>query len=59
MVNGIGNFDTARALTNFGDWTDRVAKGELPFAKPARPTGQDRNIVVTHVGLEHAARLSA
>ena len=47
MVNGIGNFDTARALTNFGDWTDRVAKGELPFAKPSRPTGIDRNVVVT------------
>jgi len=47
MVNGIGNFDTARALANFGDWTDRVAKGELPFAKPSRPTGVERNIVVT------------
>jgi len=47
MVNGIGNFDTARALANFGDWTDRVAKGELPFMKPSRPTGVERNIVVT------------
>src|SRR6266853_6122440 len=47
MVNGIGNFDTSRALANFGDWTDRVAKGELPFAKPSRPTGIERNVVVT------------
>jgi hypothetical protein len=31
----------------FGDWTDRVAKGELPKHKPARPTGTERNIVVT------------
>jgi hypothetical protein len=31
----------------FADWTDRVAKGELPFAKPVRPQGQERNIVVT------------
>src|SRR5207302_455367 len=31
----------------FGDWTDRVAKGELPKAKPPRPTGVERNIVVT------------
>src|SRR5438105_6434878 len=31
----------------FGDWTDRVAKGELPFAKPIRPQGVERNIVVT------------
>ncbi len=31
----------------FGDWTDRVAKGELPHAKPPRPAGVERNIVVT------------
>jgi hypothetical protein len=31
----------------FGDWTDRVAKGELPKNKPARPSGIERNIVVT------------
>ena len=31
----------------FGDWTDRVAKGELPKHKPPRPSGIERNIVVT------------
>jgi hypothetical protein len=31
----------------FGDWTDRVAKGELPKHKPARPAGLERNLVVT------------
>jgi hypothetical protein len=31
----------------FGDWTDRVAKGELPKAKPPRPAGVERNLVVT------------
>ncbi|MGY2906245.1 carboxypeptidase-like regulatory domain-containing protein [Bradyrhizobium sp. URHC0002] len=31
----------------FGDWTDRVAKGELPKSKPPRPTGIERNVVVT------------
>src|SRR3989441_5675405 len=31
----------------FGDWTDRVAKGELPKSKPARPQGIERNVVVT------------
>src|SRR5712691_9611395 len=31
----------------FGDWTDRVAKGELPKQKPPRPQGLERNIVVT------------
>jgi len=30
-----------------GDWTERVAKGELPFAKPQRPQGVERNVVVT------------
>jgi hypothetical protein len=30
-----------------GDWTDRVAKGELPHVKPPRPQGVERNIVVT------------
>ena len=29
------------------DWTDRVAKGELPHTKPTRPQGAERNIVVT------------
>jgi hypothetical protein len=31
----------------FADWTDRIAKGELPHAKPSRPQGVERNIVVT------------
>ena len=30
-----------------GDWTDRIAKGELPRVKPMRPQGVERNIVVT------------
>ena len=47
MMNSIGRLDTQRALTLFGDWTDRVAKGELPKTAPTRPTGIERNIVVT------------
>ena len=35
------------SFANYGDWTDRIAKGELPFAKPPRPQGIERNIVVT------------
>ncbi len=31
----------------FGDWTDRIAKGELPKETPPRPQGIERNIVVT------------
>jgi hypothetical protein len=29
------------------DWTDRIAAGELPAAKPARPSGLERNVVAT------------
>ena len=36
-----------RSFANYGDWTDRIAKGELPFATPPRPQGVERNIVVT------------
>jgi hypothetical protein len=35
------------AFKLYGDWTDRVAKGELPKARPQRPQGVERNIVVT------------
>ncbi len=31
----------------FGDWTDRIARGELPHASPPRPQGVERNIVIT------------
>jgi hypothetical protein len=31
----------------FADWTDRIARGELPHAKPSRPEGVERSIVVT------------
>jgi hypothetical protein len=31
----------------FGDWTDSIAKGALPKDKPPRPSGLERNLVVT------------
>jgi hypothetical protein len=37
----------ARALAMYADWTDRIAKGELPSATPSRPQGVERNVVVT------------
>jgi hypothetical protein len=46
MVERIGELGTL-PLKNFGDWTDRVAKGELPHAKPQRPQGAERNVVAT------------
>ena len=43
QLNGLGE----QSFANYADWTDRIAKGELPFATPARPQGVERNIVVT------------
>ena len=31
----------------FADWTDRIASGEVPTQTPPRPTGVERNVVVT------------
>src|SRR3954449_10529726 len=47
MVNNINRMGAQGALKMLGDWTDRVAAGELPFAKPQRPEGIARNAVVT------------
>ena len=47
MVEGISEFGARRALEEFADWTDRIEQGELPFAKPERPQGIERNVVVT------------
>ena len=47
MATGLGYMGIDAALKNFADWTDRVAAGELPFAKPSRPQGVERNVVVT------------
>lgn len=47
MTNLLAGEMGGAAYKYFGDWTDRIAKGELPHTKPERPTGQERNIVVT------------
>jgi hypothetical protein len=47
MVNNIQKLDPQRAFQLFGEWTDRIAKGELPAQKPERPQGVERNVVVT------------
>jgi hypothetical protein len=31
----------------FADWTDRIAAGELPHEDPPRPSGLERNLVLT------------
>jgi hypothetical protein len=47
MARDISRLDGERALANFADWTDRIAQGELPFDKPARPQGVERTLVIT------------
>jgi hypothetical protein len=47
MARDITRLDTDIALKFFADWSDRIAAGELPFAKPERPQGIERNIVIT------------
>jgi hypothetical protein len=46
MVQGIAGLGRERAIRMFADWTDRIAKGEVPPA-PARPQGLERNVVIT------------
>jgi len=47
MVNVIAGQFASAPLKYLGDWTDRVAEGELPHNKPERPQGIERNLVVT------------
>jgi hypothetical protein len=47
MVNIVAGQLGATPLSYFADWTDRIAKGELPQATPKRPEGVERNVVVT------------
>ncbi len=47
MALGLGRLGPEKALSIFADWTDRIAKGELPFDKPVRPQGVERNAVYT------------
>ena len=46
MVGALAPLD-ALPLKYFGQWTDSIASGALPFAKPPRPAGIERDLVVT------------
>jgi hypothetical protein len=46
MMGGITNLGAPKATALFGDWTTRIAQGEIPPAPP-RPQGVERNIVIT------------
>ena len=47
MSNRFSQVGRARALNMYADWSNRIAAGELPNATPARPRGQERNVVIT------------
>jgi hypothetical protein len=47
MSNRFSQVGRKRALSMYADWTDRIAKGELPTATPPRPQGRERNVVIT------------
>src|SRR5467141_2721472 len=47
MAAALGRQEPKLSIANLANWTDRIAAGELPFAKPERPQGVERNVVVT------------
>ncbi|MEP7305513.1 MAG: carboxypeptidase regulatory-like domain-containing protein [Acidobacteriota bacterium] len=55
MYGVLTNQGKERSLKAYSDWTERIAKGEVPPA-PSRPKGLERNLVVTlwDVGDDHS-----
>ena len=55
MYTTLTNQGKERSLKAYADWTERIARGEVP-PPPARPTGVERNLVVTlwDVGDDHS-----
>jgi len=47
MAITLGQLGRKKAIAQFADWTDRIAAGELPSAKPQRPQGVERNVVIS------------
>jgi hypothetical protein len=47
MALTLGRIGPEKGLQLFGDWTDRIAAGELPASKPPRPQGLERNVVIS------------
>ncbi len=47
MMGGLNQLGPQRATAEFGDWTTRIAHGELPAQAPPRPQGVERNVVIT------------
>ncbi|MGX1349548.1 hypothetical protein AB7M49_003124 [Bradyrhizobium elkanii] len=47
MALALGSMGPDKVYSVFSKWTDRIAEGELPFDKPQRPKGVERNVVIT------------
>jgi hypothetical protein len=47
MINPLAGQLGGAPFKYFADWTDRIARGELPRDKPPRPQGVERNVVIT------------
>jgi hypothetical protein len=47
MAVALGSMGPEKVYSLFSKWTDRIAAGELPFDKPERPKGIERNVVYT------------
>ena len=59
MMGGLSQLGPKRATELFGDWTTRIAKGELPAEVPPRPQGVERNVRDHAVGLGRSEGISA
>ena len=47
MATVLASMGPEKVYELFSKWTDRIAGGELPFDKPERPKGIERNVVYT------------
>jgi hypothetical protein len=47
MQNNMAHFGKERALKMYADWTDKIAAGQTPKETPQRPSGEERNVVLT------------
>ncbi|HJT89858.1 MAG TPA: carboxypeptidase-like regulatory domain-containing protein [Bryobacteraceae bacterium] len=47
MMRGLSELGARRATELYGDWTTRIAHGDLPKEAPPRPQGLERNVVIT------------
>lgn len=46
MISGLMSLGKEEVLRMFANWTDRIAKGQVP-QRPPRPTGLEQNVVIT------------